>query len=437
MDQYDLVIKNIKTLSADVNIFVKHGKITKISSHLPNYNAKKTIEGSGLVALSGIIDSQVHFREPGLTHKEDLESGTKGAILGGVTSVFEMPNTIPATTTQIAFDDKMKRAKGRAWCNYAFYFGGSPDNVSELPYLEKSPSCPGVKVFMGSSTGTLLVEDDATLEKILQNTKKRIIVHCEDEYRLRERKHIAIDSKDVRNHHVWRDAQTAFMATQRLLKIAKKYNHPVHVLHVTTAEEMELLKGYKDIATVEVLPQHLTLFAPDCYERLKAFAQQNPPIREKKHQDALWKAIHAGVVDVIGSDHAPHTIEEKSQEYPLTPSGMPGVQTMLPIMLHHHSQGRITLEKIQQMMSFNPAKIFNLKNKGQLAEGFDADITIVDLKKTFEIKNSDMATKSGWTPYNGMKITGRPIITIIGGNIVMREGEVLGTPMGSPCQFQM
>ena len=272
--------------------------------------------------------------------EEDIESGSRGAALGGVTSFFEMPNTVPATTTQEHFEDKIHRAQNRSWVNFAFYIGGSPENVQNLRSLEKLPACPGVKVFMGSSTGSLLVEDDPTMTKILQGTARRVTVHSEDEFRLRERKHIATDSHDVRNHPVWRDAETALSCTRRLLNLAKLTNRKVHILHISSAEEIALIRMNKNFATAEILPQHLTLFAPDCYERFGTRAQQNPPIREKHHQDALWAAVKDGTFDVMGSDHAPHTLEEKFKPYPTSPSGMPMVQTTVPLMLNFVNQGK-------------------------------------------------------------------------------------------------
>ncbi len=447
----DLIIKNSTVLIAEENakgqiqirevqthVGVKEGKIKFIGTE--NAPSAQIIDAKGLHLLPGVIDSQVHFREPGMIHKEDLGTGTKGAALGGVTSIFEMPNTIPATTTSEFYADKMRRAGEKAWVNYAFYMGASHDNVEQIAEIEKLPHTPGIKIFMGSSTGSLLVEDDETLEKIFRKGFRRLILHSEDEMRLRERKHIAIDSKDVRNHHVWRDAETAIRSTERLLRISQSTGRAVHVLHVTTGEEMALIKKSKDKkfgrVTCEVLPQHLTLAAPECYERLKSLAQQNPPIREQKHQDALWKALLDGTVDVIGSDHAPHTLEEKAREYPASPSGMPGVQTLVPIMLHHVNQGKLPLTRFVELVCENPRHVFGCKSKGRIALGLDADFTLVDLKKTRTIENKWIASRSGWTPFDGMKVTGWPVGTIVGGVPVMQDGQLLGTPRGAPVGFQ-
>lgn len=416
------------------DIGIRDGRIEKIRDTL-NEPALRVIKAHGLHVLPGVIDSQVHFREPGLTHKEDLETGTRAAILGGVTSIFEMPNTNPSTTTREAFEDKLQRAHNRAHCNYAFFIGGAHDNVDKIAELEVLPHCSGIKIFMGSSTGNLLVEDDETLEMILRQGHRRIIFHSEDEMRLRERKHIAVDMADPHYHPVWRDVETAVNSTQRLLRLARKTGRKIHVLHVSTAEEMDLLKDAKDIATVEVLPQHLTLYAPDCYDRLGTYAQQNPPIREKRHLDRLWKALLNGTVDVIGSDHAPHTREEKEKPYPQSPSGVPGVQTLVPIMLNHVHEGRLTLRKFTELVTDNPRRVFGIKSKGRLRQGFDADITIVDLKKEMTIDNSWIASRCGWTPFHGMKVTGWPTHTIVAGKLVMEADQVINPHQGQAVDF--
>ncbi|WII72341.1 dihydroorotase [Bdellovibrio sp. 22V] len=416
------------------DIGIRDGRIEKISTSIRE-SALRTIDAKGLHVLPGVIDSQVHFREPGLTHKEDLETGTKAAILGGVTSIFEMPNTNPPTTTTELFQDKLQRAQGRAHCNYAFFIGGSHDNVANLGNLERLRHCSGIKIFMGSSTGNLLVEDDATLEKILSQGHRRVIIHSEDEMRLRERKHIAVDNADPHFHPVWRDVETAVNSTTRLLRIARKTGRRIHVLHVSTGEEMDILKNAKDIATVEVLPQHLTLYAPDCYDKLGTYAQQNPPIREKRHMDRIWKAVLDGTVDVIGSDHAPHTREEKEKPYPSSPSGVPGVQTLVPIMLNHVHEGRLSLLRFVEMVTENPRRVFGIKNKGRLQEGFDADVTLVDLKKTKTIDNSWIASRCGWTPFHGMSVTGWMTHTVVGGHVVMENDQVVSAASGKPVDF--
>lgn len=423
----------MELLKTDVGI--RNGRIEKLGS-LASAPSLHRLPMEGLHVLPGIVDSQVHFREPGLTHKEDLESGTRSAVLGGVTAVMEMPNTNPPTTDEVTFQQKVQLLKGRAWCNVGFYIGAAPTNIASLETLEKMEGCCGVKVFMGSSTGSLLVESDEDLLKILSHGTKRMAVHCEDEYRLRERKSIATEGKSVLLHPVWRDEETSLLAVQRLIRLANQAKRPVHVLHVTTKQEVEFLAAHKNIATIEVLPQHLTLSAPECYERLGAFAQQNPPIRDRSHQAGLWAALKKGVIDVIGSDHAPHTIDEKRREYPNSPSGMPGVQTLLPIMLNHVNQGQLSLNHLIQLISINPSRLFSIEGHGTLDLGSRANLTIVDLKAERKIENKWMASKSAWTPFDGMKVKGWMKATFINGSLAMFDDEVLDTPKGSLLHFQ-
>nr|WP_153343462.1 dihydroorotase [Roseospira navarrensis] len=419
----------------DTTVAVRGGRIVALGVPA-DAPAAEVLDVTGLHVLPGVIDSQVHFREPGLEHKEDLESGTRGAVLGGVTAIFEMPNTSPNTDTPDALADKLARAKGRAWCDHAFFMGATDANADRLGEWEGLPGCAGVKVFMGSSTGSLLVEDDAVLRRVLAGGRRRVAVHAEDEARLRERKAIAEDRADPSAHPEWRDVETAVRATRRLLALSCETGRRVHVLHITTEEEMELLAEAKDLATVEVTPQHLTLAAPDCYEGLGSFAQMNPPIREARHRAALWRAIADGLVDVIGSDHAPHTREEKSQPYPASPSGMPGVQTLVPVMLGHVHARHLSLDRFVDLTSAGPARIYNIAGKGRIARGYDADFTVVDLNAERTIENGWMASKCGWTPYHGMTVTGWPVMTIIRGRTVMRDGELIGSPMGAPVRFQ-
>ena len=392
---------------------------------------------TGLTVLPGVIDSQVHFREPGHEQKENLESGTRAALLGGVCSVFEMPNTAPPTTTAEALDDKFRRARGRAWVDHAFFIGASPDNIEDLAELERLPGCTGVKIFMGSSTGTLLVPDDKSLARVLASGTRRCAIHAEDEDRLNERKALITDGASVEIHPEVRDPVSALRATRRILELARAAGRPVHVLHISTADELPILAATKDIATAETTPNHLTLTAPQCYRELGALAQMNPPVRDQAHQDALWEqGIRGGVIDVIGSDHAPHTLEEKALPYPQSPSGMPGTQTLLPVMLDHVHHGRLTLERLAELASWMPARIYGASRKGALAIGYDADLTIVDLNATRTIRNDWIASPAGWTPFNGKTVRGWPIMTMIRGRVAMREDEVLGSPMGQPVTFE-
>jgi dihydroorotase len=425
-----------RLIKVRTSIASRDGRICAIGDNA-HLGAKDVFDARGsLHVLPGIIDSQVHFREPGLTHKEDIESGTRGAVLGGVTSVYEMPNTKPATTTESQFAEKLALSAGRTWCDISFFIGAAPENIDTLEKLEQLPHCCAVKIFMGSSTGSLLIEEESTLRRILQRGKRRVAVHAEDEARLRERKNLVAGKNDPRLHPFWRDELTAFIATERLIKLARETSRPVHVLHVTTAEEMAFLKNHLDIATVETTPQHLTLSAPECYERLGTYAQMNPPIREKRHQHALWNAVNDGTVTVIGSDHAPHTREEKAKPYPDSPSGMTGVQTLLPIMLNHVHSGHLSLERVVELCSRGPAQIYGALRKGELRLGYDADFTVVDLNKKSIITNSWISSRSSWTPFDGMSVTGWPIATIVRGQIVMRESELLGSPIGKPIDFR-
>jgi len=438
-DSFDLIIQGGTLLlpggPVEADVAVRAGKTVAIGD-LGRAAAASRLDARGLTVMPGVIDEQVHFREPGPVHKEDLESGTRGAVLGGVTCLFEMPNTDPPTTNEGAINDKIKRATGRAWTDFAFYVGASPENAAELGTLERLPGVCGIKMFMGSSTGTLLVADDENVGRVLASGTRRVTVHSEDDMRLSERAAMVKDGADVSMHPEWRDVETAVRCTQRLLALAHKHRRRVHVLHVTTAEEMEILAKHKDIATVEVLPQHLTLAAPECYQRLGTLAQMNPPIREARHRDALWKAINDGVVDCIGSDHAPHTLEEKARPYPRSPSGLTGVQTLLPLMLNHVAEGRLTLQRLVDLTSAGPARIFGIAGKGRIAVGYDGDFTLVDLKARRTITNAWIASKAGWTAFDGMEITGWPTATIVRGNIVMRDDQVVDKPLGAPVRFQ-
>lgn len=416
------------------DIGIRSGRIAKLGSISPTA-AGEVVKADGLTILPGVIDSQVHFREPGPTHKEDLETGTRAAVLGGVTAIFEMPNTQPPTIDAAQLAEKLRLARDRAWCDHAFFVGAAAANAQELGDLERLPGCSGVKIFMGSSTGSLLVPDDETLEAVLRSGHRRIAIHAEDEQRLKDRAEIAQKSGDPVSHPEWRDIETARRATERILNLARKTGRRVHVLHVTTAEEMALLAAAKDIATVEVTPQHLTLEAPDCYRRLGTKAQMNPPIREAHHREALWQAIDQGIVDCIGSDHAPHTLEEKAKTYPASPSGMPGVQTLLPLLLNHMAEGRLGLSRLVDLTSAGPARIYNVAGKGRIAQGYDADFTIVDLAAKRRIESSWLASKCGWSPFEGMTMKGWPMMTIIRGHVVMRDGTLQDQAIGKPVRF--
>jgi dihydroorotase len=437
-ETFDLIVRGGEVVNhagrgiADVG--VRNGRIAKVGD-LSQASAGEVFDATGLTVLPGVIDSQVHFREPGLEWKEDLETGSLAAVLGGVTAVFEMPNTEPPTTDGDALADKLTRARGRMHCDHAFYVGGTHENAKWLGELERLPGCCGVKVFMGASTGSLLVPDDPGVEQVLRHVHRRATFHSEDEYRLAERRPLA-RTGDWTSHEEVRDAVSALHSTERLVRLARALGKRIHVLHVTTAEEIEFLAGCRDVATVEVTPQHLTLTAPEAYERLKGLAQMNPPIRGARHQAGLWRGIDQGVADVLGSDHAPHTLEEKARPYPASPSGMPGVQTLVPVMLNWVSEGRLTLERFVDLTSAGPQRVFGIAGKGRMAEGWDGDLTIVDMNATRVLRHAEMATRSGWTPFDGLEVKGVPVATVVRGRIVMRDGEVAAPHGGEPVRFQ-
>jgi dihydroorotase len=435
--RFELILKGGIVVNHDGegarDLGISDGRIAALGD-LSEAAAGEVIDCRGLHILPGVIDTQVHFREPGLTHKEDLESGSRSAVMGGVTAVFEMPNTQPTTTSAEALADKVARAHHRMHCDFAFFMGGTRENTHALPELERLPGCAGVKVFMGSSTGSLLVEDDEGVRNILKVIRRRASFHSEDEYRLNERKHLRVPG-DPRSHPVWRDDTAALACTQRLVRLARETGKRVHVLHISTGQEMEFLRDHKDVASVEVTPHHLTLTAPDCYERLGARAQMNPPVRDRTHRETIWRGLKEGVVDVLGSDHAPHTAEEKSAAYPATPSGMTGVQTLVPMMLDHVNAGRLSLARLVDLTSHGPARLFGIARKGRIAVGYDADLTVIDLKRRTTITDRWIASRAGWTPYDGITVTGWPVGTFVRGARVMWEGELLTAGTGEAVRF--
>jgi dihydroorotase len=434
---YDLIVRGGEVANhagrglADVG--VRDGRIAFVGD-LSQASAGEVVDATGLTVLPGVIDTQVHFREPGLEWKEDLETGSRAAALGGVVAVFEMPNTNPNTTDPDTLADKLARARDRMWTDHAFYVGGTHANADHLNELERLPGCCGVKVFMGASTGDLLIADDDGVRQVLSNVRRRATFHSEDEYRLAERRGLA-RTGDWTSHPEVRDAQSAIQSTERLVRLARETGARIHVLHVSTAEEIAFLAGHRDVATVEVTPQHLTLDGDEAYVRIKALAQMNPPIRNRPHIDGLWRGIQQGVVDVLGSDHAPHTLEEKARPYPASPSGMPGVQTLVPVMLTHVAEGRMTLERFIDLTSAGAQRVFGTAGKGRMAEGYDADLTLVDLKARRTITHDQQASRCGWTPFDGFEAVGWPMATIVRGRVVMQDGELIGTAHGRPVKF--
>ena len=435
-DNFSLIIKNgscyIDGKLTKTDIGLSGNKIKKIGKI--ELNSSKVYDATDKVVLPGIIDTQVHFREPGSTDAEDLESGSRAAVLGGVTALFEMPNTNPPTSNLVEFDKKLQAGKNRMHSNYAFYFGATPNNTDQLAQLKDVEGCCGVKLFAGSSTGNLLVDKEADIEKVISSSDRIVSIHSEDEDIIKLRKKF-IKKGDVHSHAEWRNVEVAMSSTRRVVKIAERYNKKIHVLHVTTREEVDFLAMHKKNVTFETTPQHLTMFAPDCYDKLGTYAQMNPPLRTKEHYDRLWVAIKNNIVDVLGSDHAPHLKENKDKEYPNTPSGMPGVQTIFPVMLDHVNNGKLSLKQLINLMCENPCKIFGIKNKGYIKEGFDADLTIADMNKEVTIKNEMIASKCGWTPFNNYKVKGFPVGTIVNGHLVMSDGKVVVESKGTPLKF--
>ncbi len=433
---FDLILKGGTVVNHDGtgvrDVGVTNGRIAAIGD-LGSASAGETIDCRGLHILPGVVDSQVHFREPGLEHKEDLESGSRAAVLGGVTAVFEMPNTNPLTTSEATLADKVSRATARMHCDFAFWVGGTRENARDVAELERLPGAAGIKVFMGSSTGDLLVEDDEGVASILRNTRRRAAFHSEDEFRLRERQNLRVEN-DPSSHPIWRDEIAALQCTERLVRIARQERARIHVLHISTAEEITFLEQHKDVATCEATPHHLTMSADD-YARLGTLLQMNPPVRAARHRDGIWHGISQGIVDVLGSDHAPHTLAEKAKPYPASPSGMTGVQTLVPIMLDHVNAGRLTLERFVDLASHGPNRIFGMARKGRIAAGYDADFTVVDMKRKETITNAQAGSKAGWTPYDGKQVTGWPVGTIVRGTRVMWQGEITTPSQGRAVEF--
>ena len=432
----DLIIKNgtcfINGSLEKHDISIKDGKIHSIGEIASE--AKEIFDAKDLIILPGCIDTQVHFREPGSTDTEDLHSGSRAAIVGGITALFEMPNTNPPTANKVEFQKKLDLAKNRMYSNYAFYFGATANNANDLADLKNLEGCCGIKLFAGSSTGNLLVAEEKDIEVVFQNSSKVVAVHSEDEAILNINKKL-IKKGDVHSHPIWRSEECAMSSTRRIVKIAERYNKKAHILHVTTKQEIDFLSQHKGNITFEITPQHLTIYAPDCYNKLGTYAQMNPPIRDKSHYDRLWYAVRNDYNDTIGSDHAPHLKENKDKEYPNSPSGMPGVQTLLPVMLNHVNDGKLKLGQLVKLLCENPVKIFGIKNKGYIKKDYDADFTLVNLNKIIEIKNENIESKCGWSPFNGNKFKGTPVATIINGEIKMKDGKIIGDPTGKPLRF--
>jgi len=431
-----LLIRNASIARADGSVrdgdvLCRGGLIERIDDAI-DVVTEESVDAGGRILLPGAIDPQVHFREPGNEHKEDLASGSWAAVRGGVTSFLEMPNTRPSTTTQAALDDKLRRAADKCVANYGFFIGATARNLDEINHA--SPAC-GIKVFMGASTGDLLVDGDEDLERIFANGDRLIAVHAEDEARIRARTAEFAGRTDIQVHSLIRDVECARLASERALRLSRRYRRRLHILHLSTAVEVEMLRADKpEWVTAEVIPNHLFLNEDD-YERLGSLVQMNPPIRTRADNEALWQGLRDGVLDFIATDHAPHLLEEKAKPYPGSPSGMPGVETSLPLMLTAMAQGQCDLAEIQKWMCSGPARAYGIANKGEIREGFDADLTLVDMGPYRPVKDAEVVSRCGWNPYRGRELTGWPTHTVVGGRIAYADGRVRTAVRGKALSF--
>jgi len=435
---YDLIIRGGTCVlpwgECVTDIGVRSGRIASLAVQSTD-DADQEISAAGLHVLPGLIDAHVHLRDPGDATVESIPTGTRAAALGGIACVFDMPNTAPSIVDAEMLRWKQEYISANAWVDMGMYVGATRANTPELGTLEQFDGVCAIKVFAGSSTGDLMIEDDAGIEAVLRSGHRRVAFHSEDEYRLQERKPLFTEGMPYDNHRLWRDEECAFLGTRRIMALARKTARPVHILHTSTAEELDYLQGYRDVATVEVLVNHLTQVAPDCYEELGARAIMNPPIRDRRHFDASWEAVRNGTVDVIGSDHAPHSLASKARPWPGTPAGLPGTQTLVPIMLDHVNAGRLTLGRMVDLLAAGPARVYGLQAKGRIAAGYDADFTLVDMKAQRRITNDWIATPAGWTPFDGKQVQGWPKVTIVRGNVVMRDDAIVGEPLGQLAKF--
>jgi dihydroorotase len=433
---YNLLIRNARIAQSDGSILegdlaCEEGKIARIDRAI-GAAARETIDAAGKLLLPGVIDPQVHFREPGKEYKEDIGSGSRAAVRGGVTSFLEMPNTDPPTSTQAALDEKLARAAQKSVANYGFFIGATPDNLEVLNTA--APVC-GIKIFMGSSTGSLLVNRREDLERIFANGTRLIAVHAEDEARINARRAQFAGRNDPAVHSEIRDNECARLATELALTLSKKYRRRLHILHLSTKEEVAMLRADKPSwVTAEVIPNHLLLNTGD-YAKHGTLVQMNPPIRTPEDNAALWAGLHDGIIDLIATDHAPHTLEEKAQGYPKAPSGMPGVETSLPLMLTAMKEGRCTLAEIQKWMCAGPAAAYRIPNKGRILEGWDADLTLVDLDNAKPVRNEETFTKVRWSPWHGRELYGWPLYTIVNGDIAFDNGRIREQVRGRPLTY--
>ena len=413
-----------------VNLLIEDEKILGIDPPSTS-KADEVVDATGLYLLPGVIDDQVHFREPGLEHKEDLHTGSLACAKGGVTTFFEMPNTNPTTTTLEALEDKLQRAASKCVVNFGFYVGATGHNVEVLQQAERTP---GIKIFIGSSTGDLLVDEQEALERIFAETTLPICAHCEDETTVRANREAIGGGSTYQDHSRIRDHKAALISTQRAVALSIKHKHQFHVLHVSTAQEAEFLKDRPSWVSAEACPHHL-FFNIDDYDRLGSLVQMNPSIKTADDNKALWQALRDGVIEVVATDHAPHTLDEKRQPYPKSPSGLPAVENSLALMLDAAHRGFCTIEQIAEWMCAAPARIWHVQEKGEIREGYDADLVLVDLNMTQTIRNEQQLTKSGWSPWHGIELTGCPVRTWVLGKTVYAEGNVDASARGGAALF--
>lgn len=433
-----LLLKNgqvyYKNKLQNLDILIENDQIKKVENDIID-NAEEIKDCSGLTIFPGFIDTHVHFREPGHPKKETLESGSRAAVVGGITGVFEMPNTSPITDNKEMLNDKLSRAKNSMHCNYAFYFGATNENSGKLGFLKNLDGCCGVKMFVGSSTGDLLVKDDFYIEQVIKSSPKVISIHSEDEDMLISRKS-HIEKGNVKSHYKWRSVECALSSTKKLIDFANKHKKNIHILHITTKDEVDYVKEKKSkFVTLETTPQHLTLYGPDIYDQIDTLAQINPPIRTKEHRDGIWLGVENNAISIIGSDHSPHTRDEKKMPYPKSPSGMPGTQTIGLIMTDYYLQGKITVNKLVELLSINPCKIFGIKNRGEIKVGNFADLTIYKLNKKFIIKDEWIESNCGWTPFNNLSVNVSPYATVVNGKRVVWDQKIIDKNVGKPYMF--
>jgi dihydroorotase len=415
---------------ANISVLLDGDKIAAIDPAI-HTAADITLDAQGLYLLPGVIDDQVHFREPGLTHKEDLHTASRACAKGGVTTFLEMPNTKPSATTSELVQQKLALAAEKSLVNYGFYIGATPQNIAEL---KRATRTPGIKIFIGSSTGELLVDEQDALERIFAETTLPLCAHCEDEATVRANALRLAGTTNLADHSNIRDHAAAVTATTRALALAKRHQHRFHVLHVSTAEETHLVADHHNLITAEACLHHF-LFTIDDYARLGTRVQMNPSLKTDRDAREVWQALLAGRLQVIATDHAPHTLEEKTKPYPQSPSGMPAVENSLALMLHRVNQGLCTLEQVVHWMCDAPARVWDIVGKGRIEVGYDADLVLVDLARQATILDSEQETKCRWSPWHGETLTGWPVRTWVMGHEVYRNGEFDMSRRGSEATY--